>query len=222
MSERAAQRNSEQHDSGQHDPGRQDSGQQGPERESSAGRILEAALAILSEEGADAVTMRRVAAEAGVTAMATYKHYANREALLSAVADAGFRRMAETRSERSQAVGFEERIDGLVDDFLDFALGNPHLYSFMNTERRERARQFPDDFRQGESPTFTPVVRAVEDGIRQGFLREDDPVEVALAIVAQSQGLVQLYFGGRIALSEEDFRSLCRRGMWRTIDGLRS
>lgn len=214
MSERAAQRNAGQ--------GQEGSGQQSPERESSAGRILDAALAILSEEGADAVTMRRVAAEAGVTAMATYKHYANREALLSAVADAGFRRMAETRSERSRAVGFEERIEGLLDDFLDFALGNPHLYAFMNTERRERARRFPDDFRQGESPTFTPVVRAAEDGMRQGFLREDDPFEVAIAIVAQSQGLVQLYFGGRIALSEEDFRELCRRSMWRTIDGLRA
>lgn len=190
-------------------------------RESNAGRIVEVALSILSEEGADAVTMRRVAADVGVTPMAIYKHHANREALLKAVADAGFRRMAATRSERSGAAGFAERIGGLLDDFLDFALGAPHLYSFMITERREQARRFPEDFRERASPTFTPVVRAVEDGMREGYLRDDDPFEVTIAITAQAQGLVQLYFGGRIDLSESAFRDLCRRTMWRTIGGLR-
>lgn len=195
---------------------------EGTARESSAGRILEVALSILSEEGTSAVTMRRVAADVGVTPMAIYKHHANRAALLKAVADAGFRRMAETRSERSGAAGFAERIDGLLDDFLDFALGAPHLYSFMITERREQARRFPEGFREGASPTFTPVVRAVEDGMREGYLRDDDPFEVTIAITAQAQGLVQLYFGGRIGLSEADFRDLCRRTMWRTIGGVRT
>lgn len=191
-------------------------------RESSAGRILDVALSLVSEEGVEAVTMRRVAAEAGVTPMATYRHFANREALLKAVADEGFEAMSGIRSTGSTAEGFEERMSGLQEDFLDFALGNPNLYSFMITERRDRARRFPEDFRTGASPAFTPVVRAVEDGMRQGALREDDPFEVAMAITAQTQGLVQLYFGGRIALSEQDFRALCRRTMWRTIDGLRS
>ena len=43
-------------------------------------RIADAALVILEREGAQAVSMRRVAHEVGVTLMAIYHHYANREA----------------------------------------------------------------------------------------------------------------------------------------------
>ncbi|WP_291419217.1 TetR/AcrR family transcriptional regulator [Actinophytocola sp.] len=41
-------------------------------------RLAEAARTILLAEGADAVNMRRVAKEAGVSTMATYRHYPNR------------------------------------------------------------------------------------------------------------------------------------------------
>ena len=52
-----------------------------------AGRIIEAARAIVTEEGAEAVSMRRVATAAGITPMAIYRHFADRDALLRAVAD---------------------------------------------------------------------------------------------------------------------------------------
>lgn len=190
-------------------------------RQSSADRIASAALAILLEEGAEKVTMRRVAAAAGVTPMATYKHYSNRAALLRAVAEAGFQELAEAWSKRSEVVDFEARLDGLADDFLDFALGKPHLYTFLMTDRRDGARRYFEDFGAGASPAFTPVLEAIEHGMGQGLLRDDDPLEVALAITAQAQGLVQLYLGGRIGLCEQDFRALCKRMMSRTLDGLR-
>ena len=64
-------------------------------------RIAGAALRILETEGAAAVSMRRVAQEAGVTAMAIYHHYDNREALLHAVTDADFSRRAEQCGRRA-------------------------------------------------------------------------------------------------------------------------
>lgn len=191
-------------------------------RGSSGRRIAEAALAILVDEGADAVTMRRVATAAGVTPMATYKHFANREALLRTVADIGFQQVTETWGERGTGEDFEGRLYGLADDFLDFALGKPHLYHFLVTDRREHVRRFPEDFRDGGSPALSPVVEVVEMGMRQGVLRADDPLEVTVAITANTQGLVQLYLGGRIGLSEQDFRALCKRTVARILDGLRS
>jgi AcrR family transcriptional regulator len=55
-----------------------------------AERIAAEASAILRAEGADAVSMRRVASAVGITPMAIYRHFPNREALLRAVAARGW------------------------------------------------------------------------------------------------------------------------------------
>ncbi|AXB47277.1 TetR/AcrR family transcriptional regulator [Amycolatopsis albispora] len=186
-----------------------------------AQRIAAAALEILLAEGADAVTMRRVAAAVGVTPMATYRHYPNREALLRAVADAAFADLGKTWGPHAETIDFEQRIDLLLTDFLDFALGSPNLYRFLITDRREPARRFPEDFQDGLSPAFGAVMTAVEQGMREGAVHEDDPLEVTLALTMPAVGLVQLYLGGRMNLSEADFRALCARTTRRVLNGLR-
>lgn len=185
-------------------------------------RVAAAALSILLEEGAQAVTMRRVAAEAGVTTMATYRHFPNRETLLRTVVDDAVADVTKDWGKRATERTFEQRFFGLQEDFLDFALGKPNLYTYLVTERRETVLHFPEDFRAGESLAFTPVFDVVEQGMRDGVLEADDPLEVTLALTMAVVGLVQLYHGGRVNLSEEDFRALCERTTGRILDGLRS
>ena len=186
-----------------------------------AERIASVALSILLDEGAKAVTMRRVAAQAGVTTMATYRHFPNREALLRSVVDDAVADVTRDWGKRVTAETFDDRILGLLKDFLDFSLGMPNLYTYLVTERRESPRQFPEDFRAGGPPAFDPVFEVVEQGIRAGVLNDDDPLEVTLAIIMPIVGLVQLYHGGRVNLSEKDFRALCTRTTRRSLDGLR-
>ncbi|QFY08141.1 TetR family transcriptional regulator [Nonomuraea phyllanthi] len=188
---------------------------------STAEKIADAAQAILVGEGAAAVTMRRVADMVGVSPMAAYKHYPSRQALLDAVADRAFRELAGGWGRRAPDGPWEDRALGLMEDFLDFALGRPHLYRFLMTDRRERARRFPDDFEAGGSP-FGMLVVVVEEGMRAGVVRQDDPLEVSLAMTSSVQGLVQLYLGGRIGLEEDDFRRLCERTARRVLDGVRN
>jgi AcrR family transcriptional regulator len=183
-------------------------------------RIAAAAKSILLTEGAAAVSMRRVAEAVGITPMAIYSHYPNREALLRAVADASFLEVAGGWGQRAKTGDLRARTFGLLEDLLDFALGQPHLYHFLLADRRESARRFPDDFRNGGSPTFTPILELVELGMREGLLRRDDPLEVALIFTSSAQGLIQLYLSGRIGLSEKDFRALCARTTGRILDGL--
>lgn len=186
-----------------------------------AERLAAAALEILLAEGAPAVTMRRVATEAGVTTMATYRHFPNREALLRTVVDDAVAEVTRDWGKRATAETFEQRVLGLQKDFLDFALGKPNLYTYLVTERRESVRHFPEDFRAGDSPTFGPVFEVVRQAIDEGGLKADDPLEVTLAITMSTVGLVQLYHGGRVNLSEKDFRALCERTTGRILDGLR-
>ncbi|MGH3585111.1 MAG: TetR/AcrR family transcriptional regulator [Pseudonocardia sp.] len=189
---------------------------------STADRLVAAARDVLVAEGSAAVSMRRVAAAVGVTPMATYRHFANRDALLEAVADSCQAELGRRWARYAEVGGFEERLAGLHGAFLDFALGSPHLYRFLMVEPRARARRFPQDFAAGASPTFGVVTEAVERGMREGVLRDADPLEVTLAITAHGQGLIELYLGGRIGLSEHDFRALCVRSLGMVLDGLRA
>jgi AcrR family transcriptional regulator len=50
-------------------------------------RVLQAAVALADEKGADAVTMRKLAAELGVEAMSLYHHVPNKNALLGGMVD---------------------------------------------------------------------------------------------------------------------------------------
>jgi AcrR family transcriptional regulator len=179
-----------------------------------AERISQAALRILLDEGAQAVTMRRVAADAGVTAMASYRHFPNREALLRAVVDEAVADATQGWGKDTGGLDFVARLDVLVEKFLDFALGMPNLYSLLVTERW--------DFQSGGSPAFAPVLGIVEEAMISGELKADDSMEVTLAVIAPVMGLLQQHLGGRLTVDEPGFRALCRRTTERVRNGLKN
>ena len=188
---------------------------------STADRITAAAGRLLDRSGAEAVTMRHVAKAVGITPMALYRHFANREGLLHALADAGFTELA-ARLEAAVAQGSaERRLAANLDVFLDFALEKPRLFELMFLHRREGARQFPGDFRAGRSPTAKFSAAALEAGMKDGTFRKDDVWEIAFETGAMLQGLVMLYVGGRVGMSEEEFRALCHRAFRRYFHGIR-
>jgi AcrR family transcriptional regulator len=193
-----------------------------PIKAKTADRILAAARELLDREGPAAVAMRPVAEQVGITPMAIYRHYADRESLLNAIANEGFRELADRVQALRLTGDLEKRLLQIGDVFLKWALRFPHLYHLMFLAPREGARQYPKDFTAGRSPTFNPSVRVFEEAMRAGELRADDPVEIAFELSAISHGLIVLYLGGRVGLSEKKFRELYRRSFRRYLDGLRA
>lgn len=189
---------------------------------STSERILAAARELLDREGPAAVAMRPVAERVGITPMAIYRHYADRVSLLNAIAEEGFREIAERVLALRLTGDAEKRLLQIGEVFLESALRFPHLYHLMFLAPREGARQYPKDFTAGRSPTFNPTVRVIEEAMRAGELRRDDPVEIAFEMSAISHGLIVLYLGGRVGLSEKKFRELYRRSFRRYFDGLRA
>jgi AcrR family transcriptional regulator len=185
-----------------------------------ADRLLAVTRKIMIAEGAAAVTMRRVAADAGVTTMASYRHFPNRDALLSAVAEECAAELGRDWAASSAIADPQQRILALLDDLLDFALGTPHLYAFLMIDRRQQARRYPQDFDDGASPAFSRLTDAVEHGMRQKALLTDDVIETSLTLTATVQGLIQLYLRDRIAMSPPQFRDLCHRSVRRVLHGL--
>ncbi len=183
-------------------------------------KIAAVAREILEAEGAEAVSMRRIASAIGLSPMALYRHYANREDLLTAVAEETFVEAAAELRARAMPDDMREALREITDAMLDFALARPRLYEFMFTARRAGARHYPDDFRAGRSPTASLLMQVLQRGLAAGQLLPDDVWEVTLTCSTQLHGLIQLYHGGRIALSEADFRDLCHRCMTRLVEGI--
>jgi len=184
--------------------------------------IAKAARRLLDEEGAQAVTMRRVAQAVGITAMAIYRHYPDRAALLGAVADEGFRELAETLKSRRYSGNIETRLVKMAEIVLDHALENPRLFELMFLMPRQGARRYPRDFKAGRSPTANLMAEAVAEGMRSGELRQDDVWDIVFETGALSHGLIMLYLGGRIAATPTRFRALYRRAFRRYFNGIRS
>jgi AcrR family transcriptional regulator len=193
----------------------------GPTKTNTAASILAAAREILDRKGLAAIAMRPVAERVGITPMAIYRHYADRNSLLNAIADEGFGELA-TRVQTVKLHGdVEARLMQVADIFLDTALQFPNLYELMFLVPREGARVYPKDFKAGRSPTFNPTVEILEKAMRAGELRPDDPIEITFELSAISHGLIVLYLGGRVAQSEKQFRMLYRRSFRRYFNGLR-
>ena len=110
-------------------------------------KIATAARRLLDREGAEAVSMRRVAEAAGITAMAIYRHYPSRDALLNALADAGFGELSSSLGGRRFTGDLETRLLKMADLYLDHALGNPRLFELMFLKPRHGARRYPHDFK---------------------------------------------------------------------------
>jgi AcrR family transcriptional regulator len=185
-------------------------------------RIAAAARRLLDEEGAEAVTMRRVADAVGITAMAIYRHFPDRAGLLNAVADQGFEELAAGLKKMRFSGDLEERLTQMGETYLDHALKNPRLFELMFLKPREGARRYPRDFKAGRSPTANLMVEVLNVGMESGFFRKDDPWEIVFEMGALSHGLIMLYLGGRMNMSAARFRALYQRSFGRYVHGIRN
>lgn len=185
-----------------------------------ADRIASLALSLLESEGPEAVTMRRVAEAAGITPMAIYHHYPNREALLDAVAGREFEKFLGYITARPQRGSAESRLIRSIEAYIDYAFDRPRIFDYIFSQPRPGARRYPDDFRARRSPTLNPVADSVEAAMRAGVLHKDDVWEVALELWALAHGYLMLYRAGRFNLTEKEFRVLVRRALRRLIHGL--
>jgi AcrR family transcriptional regulator len=172
-------------------------------------RIFNAARALFEQKGEAGLSMRRIAAAIGITPMAIYKHYADKDALLNALMLDGFADW-EARVEAIAAPEPLAWVTGLGEAYLDFALSQPRRYEAAFLLRASAARRYPGDFAQGRSPVVSQLLARLAAAQAQGLLRETPLLEIALCFVALTQGLVSMYRAGRFA-DEEEFRAAYRR-----------
>lgn len=168
-------------------------------------RILGEAMELFQEDGLAAVTMRAVAARVGVSPMAIYRHYANRDELLKgliAEAQALFLNYLQQAQAGRDAW---ERLSLSGRAYLRFALEHPREYALVFQEPVGKAA----GKRSWQSAaTFRFLVDRVRECADAGLLGAPDAEAAALTLWAQVHGLVSLYLAGKLAVDERAFEAM--------------
>src|SRR5918993_305895 len=136
--------------------------------------LLDEALATIRDEGVEAVTLREIGARLGVSRTALYRHFADKQALLTAVATEGFRAL------RGQLVAAWEEggrgpagFEAMGVAYVRFAVANPSHHRVMFSRFVEREPPDPELATEGFG-AFQALVDSVIVLQRDGFLRNDD------------------------------------------------
>jgi AcrR family transcriptional regulator len=180
-------------------------------------RILDCAVSELERSGVESFSLRSVGTAAGVTPMAVYRHYRNRDALLAAVGEAAF---AEWQR-RIERIGAKSPLDWLRAGgraYIEFALDAPAKFEACFVIRTSVERLYPDDFMAGRSPVVAKMVERIEAAQATGALRPGDALERAIFFWAELHGLAMLHRSRRFAMKRRAFLALVDRMVDRMLE----
>ncbi|RVU18911.1 TetR/AcrR family transcriptional regulator [Streptomyces antnestii] len=154
---------------------------------------LRAARELLEEDGSAGLSLRAVARRAGVSATAPYRHYADRDALVSAVAAEGYRELAEQLAAAHPAPSTPDDLAAVAVVYVRFALEHPALFRAMFAE--------PCDPTSEERVAATVVITDYVRGIVRNAFPGADPEALATTVWALVHGLAFLHLDGKLDTS---------------------
>ncbi|MGE5248979.1 MAG: TetR/AcrR family transcriptional regulator [Bacteroidota bacterium] len=167
--------------------------------------LIRAGIEILSSEGVAALSLRRVAAQAGVSHAAPYAHFADKEALIAAISTEGYRRLYE----RVEAVVAEHQGDPrrqLLEAawvYVQFALDDPDHFRITLSGAVEREKEYPAlvELTQKGFQTLVQIVEACQS---QGILDAGPPDVMAVSVWGLVHGIAVLILDGQVSHSVLD------------------
>jgi AcrR family transcriptional regulator len=160
--------------------------------------LLDAALATIRAEGVDRLTMREIGARLGVSRTALYRHFADKRALLAAVATEGFRTLRQ-RLVNAWGEGGRGRaaFESMGVAYVRFAAANPSHYrvmfgGFVDPEASE------PELATEAAGAFQALVDALAALQRDAIVRTDDTVTMARFVWAVVHGVAMLGIDGQL------------------------
>lgn len=163
-------------------------------------RLLEAAARVLAEEGAGALTTRRLAAEAGTSTTAVYTRFGGMDEVRGAVRQEGFARLAAALDAVRRTGDPVRDLVAAGVTYLRFGLGEPDLYRAMFLD----PPRTPDAGVVGHG-AFGRLVAAVRRCVDDGRFTDPGPDGTAgwaVQLWTMRHGLVSLATVGLMPLEQ--------------------
>ena len=183
--------------------------------------LLLAAVRTIDRDGVDALTLRAVGAALGVSRTALYRHFADKNMLLAAVAAEGFRTLradlvAAWEHNGRGLSGFNAM--GLA--YITFGTTHPSHYRVMFGGHHSGAAK-DADLELAGAAAFMALVDALVELQGQSLVHRDDPLMQARYVWATVHGVAMLMITGRMGAQPPVGDSLARYAVARLTAGLR-
>lgn len=160
--------------------------------------LLDEAVRTIRDDGVDAVTLRAVGARLGVSRTALYRHFADKSALLAAVAREGFQTFRrELQKAWDRAGGRRQGFEAMGRAYQRFAVANPAHYRVMFGAFKDLAKR-DSELEADASAAFDVLVDALIALQRDGLVRSQDPRALAQFIWATVHGVAMLSIDGQL------------------------
>jgi AcrR family transcriptional regulator len=143
------------------------------------------------------LSLRELSRVVGVSHTSPRRHFADKQALLDALAQTGFQRLDATlaRVAKGRGRNFSAQLTQAAQAYVGFALKHPALWALM-FEAKHRAG-VPRDLLEASDAAFSHVPAILKAGQAAGEIVEGDPARLSLTLSAALQGLVTISTDGK-------------------------
>jgi AcrR family transcriptional regulator len=159
--------------------------------------LLAQAERTVRERGVQALSLRELAREVGVSHGAPRRHFPDRQALLDALAHEGFARLgAELRAAVDGAgEDFQARLQATAAAYVRFATRDAALLELMFAGKHGEQS---GALNEAAERAFAVMLELIEQGQAEGALERGEPERVGLVLFATIQGIAALVTGGMV------------------------
>ncbi|MEU1212555.1 TetR/AcrR family transcriptional regulator [Streptomyces sp. NPDC005791] len=161
--------------------------------------FLDAAERSLRAHGVEQLSLRDLARDIGVSHAAPRRHFADRRALLDALAESGFVRLGATLRAAVDEIDDEDdlpaRLHAFAWAYARFATENAALTGLMNSSKH---RPGATAVAEAAAAAFGQISDLIEEGQTRGELEGCDPEDVGLIIYATVLGITSMVNSGMI------------------------
>jgi len=161
--------------------------------------LIQAGIAILSEEGLDALSLRKVAQRAGVSHNAPYSHFPDKQSLIAAISTEGFNQLYRELDDAiaSNLRSPKKQLQQGALAYVRFALENRDTFKIMFSGILEQEKEYPA-FVEISQKTFQRVVDVVRACQKVKILPAKPAEMLAVTVWGQLHGIVLLALEGQI------------------------
>jgi AcrR family transcriptional regulator len=161
--------------------------------------LIEAGIAILTEQGMAGLTLRKVASRAGVSHAAPYSHFTDKQALLAAIGTQGYHTLHERLCAAIQGHEADPwaELEEAAWAYVGFALEKPAHFRVTLSGLVERQSDHPE-YVEIAHRSFDLVLRIVGGCQAAGHLGPGPVAQVAAAVWALVHGMASLLLEGQL------------------------
>ncbi|HSI84729.1 MAG: TetR/AcrR family transcriptional regulator [Candidatus Methylacidiphilales bacterium] len=159
--------------------------------------LLHTAEKALEVGGVPGLTFRELSRTLGVSHTSPLRHFANKQALLDALALRGFERLSAilSRAVKDRGQNFNARLMKLARAYVGFQTRHPALCQLM-FEAKHRA-DAPRDLMEASERAFSHGPAIFAEGQANGEVTDGDPARLSLVAFAALQGLISISTNGK-------------------------